>query len=197
MDKEYKYKPGDFGDIKDMVRKANELSDLSWEERANDFRLTGSNEDTSVKTAPSAKKSASTAKNSRGKSSGNSRKSSNDATAKESKTTKKSSTKQKSEEAKQKAKVTPSNSSADSDKAGKTPSPTIGNLDALWNAAKASKAKKLKEEDQTQVWVDSKLLRQIELLNVKCGKPAPTKHVVNAILQMFLDGHRKELQKLK
>lgn len=87
MDKEYKYKPGDFGDIKDMVRKANELSDLSWEERANDFRLTGPNEDTSVKTAAPAKKSASTAKNSRGKSSG-SRKSSADTTAKESKTTK-------------------------------------------------------------------------------------------------------------
>lgn len=113
------------------------------------------------------------------------------------KTTKKPSTKQKSEEAKQKAKVTPSNPSADNSKADKEPSSPVGSLEALWNAAKASKTKKLKEEDQTQVWIDSKLLRQIELLNVKCGKPAPTKHVVNAILTLFLDEHKKDLQKLK
>lgn len=113
------------------------------------------------------------------------------------KTTKKPSTKQKSEEAKQKAKVTPSSSSADNSKADKEPSSPVGSLEALWNAAKASKTKKLKEEDQTQVWLDSELYRKIEMFNLKCGKPVPIKHVVNAILTLFLDGHKKDLQKLK
>lgn len=193
----YNYKPGDFGNIKDLVRKANELSDLSWEERANDFRLIGTNEDTSVKTEAPAKKSANTAKNSKGRNKGSSKDGSTDAAAKESKTTKKPSTKQKSEETKQKVKVSQCDSSADNVKANKPTTLATYSLETLWDAARVSKAKKLKEDDQTQVWLDSELHRKIEMLNLKCGKPAPTKHVINAILTLFLDGHKKELQKLK
>lgn len=66
-------------------------------------------------------------------------------------------------------------------------------LDELWNAAKTSKSKKgLKE---SQVWVDDELYRKIELLNLKSGKPVPTKHIVNAILQLYLDEHKTEISK--
>lgn len=65
-------------------------------------------------------------------------------------------------------------------------------LDSLWEIAKASKAKKPKE---SQVWIDCELYRKIEMLNLKCGKPVPTKHVVNAILKLYLDGHKAEISK--
>lgn len=55
----------------------------------------------------------------------------------------------------------------------------------------------VKEEDQTQVWLDSELYRKIEMFNLKCGKPVPIKHVINAILQMFLDEHKAEIAKAK
>ncbi|MGN1253572.1 MAG: hypothetical protein ACI4T9_03215, partial [Prevotella sp.] len=55
-------------------------------------------------------------------------------------------------------------------------------LSALWHAASASKAGKFAE---SQVWIDKGLYRQIEAFNLRCGKPVPTKHVVNAILRMF------------
>lgn len=58
-------------------------------------------------------------------------------------------------------------------------------LDELWIAAKESKGKKNLKE--SQVWVDDELYRKIEMLNLKSGKPVPTKHIVNAILQMFID----------
>lgn len=64
--------------------------------------------------------------------------------------------------------------------------------DALWQTAAASKAKKPKE---TQVWLDNDLYRKIEMLNIKHGKPVPTKHLVNAILRMFIDEHKSEIQK--
>ena len=75
--------------------------------------------------------------------------------------------------------------------ANKSPSPS--GLDGLWSAAKASKAKKNLKE--SQVWVDDELYRKIELLNLKSGKPVPTKHIVNAILRMFMDEHKTEIQK--
>lgn len=65
-------------------------------------------------------------------------------------------------------------------------------LSALWHAASASKAGKFAE---SQVWIDKDLYRQIEAFNLKCGKPVPTKHVVNAILRMFMDEHKTEIQK--
>jgi hypothetical protein len=65
-------------------------------------------------------------------------------------------------------------------------------LSALWRAASASKAGKFAE---SQVWIDKGLYHQIETFNLKCGKPVPTKHVVNAILRMFMDEHRTEIQK--
>lgn len=61
MSTDFDYKPGMFGKIKDLVRKANEHSDSSLEKRVNDCRLTASNEDASVKTEESTKKSASAA----------------------------------------------------------------------------------------------------------------------------------------
>ncbi len=65
-------------------------------------------------------------------------------------------------------------------------------LSALWYAASASKAGKFAE---SQVWIDKGLYRQIEAFNLKCGKPVPTKHVVNAILRIFMDEHKTEIQK--
>ena len=65
----------------------------------------------------------------------------------------------------------------------------IDSLSALWYAASASKAGKFAE---SQV-----LYRQIEAFNLRCGKPVPTKHVVNAILRIFMDEHKTEIQKAK
>ena len=65
-------------------------------------------------------------------------------------------------------------------------------LSALWHAASASKAGKFAE---SQVWIDKGLYHQIEAFNLKCGKPVPTKHVINAILRMFMDEHKTEIQK--
>ena len=67
-------------------------------------------------------------------------------------------------------------------------------FEALWYAASASKAGKFAE---SQVWIDKRLYHQIEAFNLKCGKPVPTKHVVNAILRIFMDEHKKEIQKAK
>lgn len=65
-------------------------------------------------------------------------------------------------------------------------------LSALWRAASASKAGKFAE---SQVWIDKSLYRHIEAFNLKCGKPVPTKHVVNAILKLFLDANKAEIAK--
>lgn len=65
-------------------------------------------------------------------------------------------------------------------------------LSALWHAASASKAGKFAE---SQVWIDRGLYHQIEAFNLRCGKPVPTKHVVNAILRMFMDEHKTEMKK--
>lgn len=62
----------------------------------------------------------------------------------------------------------------------------------LWSAAAASKAKKPKE---SQVWLDNDLYRRIETINLKHGKPVPTKHLVNAMLKLFLDEHKAEIAK--
>lgn len=83
--------------------------------------------------------------------------------------------------------------------AGKTPEPSNGpipseGLSALWHLASASKAGKIAE---SQVWIDKGLYRQIEAFNLRCGKPVPTKHVVNAILRIFMDEHKAEIQKAK
>lgn len=65
-------------------------------------------------------------------------------------------------------------------------------LNSLWKAAKTSKAKKPKE---SQVWIDSELYREIEILNLKNGKPVPTRHLVNAILQLYLNERKAEVSK--
>lgn len=67
-------------------------------------------------------------------------------------------------------------------------------LSALWHATLASKAGKFAE---SQVWIDKGLYRQIEAFNLKCGKPVPTKHVVNAILRMFMDEHKTEMKNIR
>lgn len=80
-----------------------------------------------------------------------------------------------------------------------TPSSPVGSdnkengLNSLWEAAKTSKAKKSKE---SQVWIDDELYRKIEMLNLKNGKPVPTKHIVNAILQIYLNEHKTEISKV-
>lgn len=66
-------------------------------------------------------------------------------------------------------------------------------LNSLWEAAKTSKAKKPKE---SQVWIDSEFYRKIEMLNLKNGKQVPTKHLVNAILQIYLNEHKTEISKV-
>lgn len=191
MSTDFEYKPGMFGKIKDLVRKANEHSDSSWVRKVNDSRLTASNEDASVKAEEPTNKSASTAKSSKGESRGCSK---NNSTTAPSDNTKRRSTKPKSESSKPNGKVPQCDSSADKVKADKHTTSAAESLETLWNSAKASKAKGLKNEDQTQVWIDSKLYHKIEMLNLKCGKPVPTKHIVNAILQMFLDDHKTEIK---
>lgn len=71
-------------------------------------------------------------------------------------------------------------------------SPSSDDLSVLWRAASASKAGKFAA---SQVWIDKELYRQIEAFNLRCGKSVPTKHVINAILRMFIDGHKAEIQK--
>lgn len=193
----YNYKPGDFGDIKDLVRKANEKSNQPWSIRANAIESKTTNEGKSVETDSSNKKPAKSTMSTKNKRRGNSKAGSAKSTATESKKTKAPSTKQKPENPKPKAKVLSSDSSANKDKAENTLTPTADDLETLWDAARVSKTKKLKEDDQTQVWLDSELHRKIEMLNLKCGKPAPTKHVINAILTLFLDAHKSEIAKAK
>ena len=66
-------------------------------------------------------------------------------------------------------------------------------LDNLWSVATALKGKEFPEK---QVWLSKDLCLQIENLNLICGKPAPFKHVVNAILKLFLDEHKTEITKV-
>lgn len=191
----YQFKPGELGDIKDLVRKANEQSGWPWERETDGAQPKVSKEDASGKTASTAKKPKDTAKNAKGKRSGRSKKSSTDTVV--SKSSKKPSPKPKSENSRPKNKVPPSNPSAGKSKSDKATSQTSGSLESLWNVAKASKAKNLKKDEQTQVWLNSELYRKIEMLNLKCDKLVPTKHLVNAILQLFLDEHKSEIAKAK
>ena len=62
-----------------------------------------------------------------------------------------------------------------------------GSLEQLWQTAAASKAKKPKEK---QVWLDADLCHQVELLNLKHGKPSSVKHILNGIVKMYLDEHK-------
>lgn len=62
-------------------------------------------------------------------------------------------------------------------------------LDALWQAADISKAKKPKEK---QVWIDADLCHQLELLNLKHGKPSSVKHIINGIVKMYVDEHKND-----
>lgn len=62
-------------------------------------------------------------------------------------------------------------------------------LDALWQAADISKAKKPKEK---QVWIDADLSHQLELLNLKHGKPSSVKHIINGIVKMYVDEHKND-----
>lgn len=66
-------------------------------------------------------------------------------------------------------------------------------LDDLWQAAAISKAKKPKEK---QVWIDADLCRQIELLNLKHGKPSSVKHIINGIVKMYVDEHKNEIRNI-
>ena len=63
-------------------------------------------------------------------------------------------------------------------------------LDDLWQAAAISKAKKPKEK---QVWIDADLCHQLELLNLKHGKPSSLKHIINGIVKMYVDEHKNDL----
>lgn len=84
-------------------------------------------------------------------------------------------------------------SAAKASAASDEPNPS-DSLSALWCAASASKAGKFAE---SQVWIDKGLYHQIETFNLKCGKPVPTKHVVNAILRMFMDEHKTEMKNIR
>jgi hypothetical protein len=72
-------------------------------------------------------------------------------------------------------------------------SSTSNTLDDLWQAAAISKAKKPKEK---QVWIDTDLCHQLELLNLKHGKPSNLKHIINGILQLYVDEHKTEIRKI-
>lgn len=62
-------------------------------------------------------------------------------------------------------------------------------LDDLWQAAAISKAKKPEEK---QVWIDADLCHQLELLNLKRGKPSSVKHIINGIVKMYVDEHKND-----
>lgn len=149
MSTDYEYKPGMLGNIKNLVRKANQNQAPAWMQ----------NLEASVECDTDGDKANEPV--------------SNDKQLEES--YKKSTTRNK---ACGKKKEKPSVSSG---------------LDELWNATKESKTKKdLKE---SQVWINNELYRKVAKLNVGCGKPVPTKHVINAILQFYLDEHKTETQK--
>lgn len=62
-------------------------------------------------------------------------------------------------------------------------------LDDLWQAAAISKEKKPKEK---QVWIDADLCHQLELLNLKHGKPSSVKHIISGIVKMYVDEHKSD-----
>ena len=64
-------------------------------------------------------------------------------------------------------------------------------LDDLWQAAAISKAKKPEEK---QVWIDADLCHQLELLNLKRGKPSSVKHIINGIVKMYVDEHNSVIK---
>ena len=69
--------------------------------------------------------------------------------------------------------------------------PPSTTLDDLWQAAAISKAKKPKEK---QVWIDADLCHQLELLNLKHGKPSSVKHIINGIVKMYFDEHNSVIK---
>ena len=62
-------------------------------------------------------------------------------------------------------------------------------LEDLWQAAAISKAKKPEEK---QVWIDADLCHQLELLNLKHGKPSSVKHIISGIVKMYVDEHKSD-----
>lgn len=62
-------------------------------------------------------------------------------------------------------------------------------LEDLWQAAAISKAKKPEEK---QVWIDADLYHQLELLNLKHGKPSSVKHIISGIVKMYVDEHKSD-----
>lgn len=179
-------KPGSLGNIKDLLIKANSNDTPSWRENLNNAINGGRDDGMDNAKAPIDSQSEESSNN--------------------------SATKQKmSGKKKDSGAQKPPSSSRNDPKesmAGhiskpkdhtKEPIPVsqhsgASGLEDLWKIAKASKAKKdLKE---SQVWIDAGLYQKIGLLNLKTGKPVPTKHVVNAILQMFFDEHKGEITKV-
>ena len=77
-------------------------------------------------------------------------------------------------------------------KVGVQPKQSSSGIDTIWQAAAVSKAKKPKEK---QVWLDAELCNQLDLLNLKLGKPANLKHLVNGIMKMYIDDHEKDFEK--
>lgn len=179
-------KPGSLGNIKDLLIKANNNDTPSWRENLHNA-INGGKDD--------GMDNAQTSNDSQSEESSN----------------KSTTMRKKSGKKKNGGVPKPSSSSGDDPKesmAGhirkpkdhkKEPIPVsqhseASGLEGLWNVAKVSKAKKdLKE---SQVWIDAGLYQKIGLLNLKRGKPVPTKHVVNAILQMFFDEHKVEITKV-
>lgn len=163
------YKPGMFGSIKELLQKANRIS--------REGRL--QNQDVALPEVPLKAVESKEESDSRKKV---------EKPVMASAATKQKRKKSKTEKIHQKDVSVKESSPANS------PSQPCG-IEGLLDAAKASKAKKNLKE--AQVWIDEGLYRQIEMFNLKCGKPVPLKHVVNAILRLYLEEHKTEMAKAK
>ncbi len=161
-------KPAEFqSSLLKIASEVNSVGDeFSW-----DLKNKSSRNDT-VKTAPSRELDASTRNKDDGKATGKS---------------------EKAHPVKSKAEKESTKSSAKRANSTTPIIPESKGLNDLWETAKASKAKKNLKE--SQVWIDNELYRKIEMLNIKNGKPVPTKHVINAILCIFLAEHKLEISK--
>ena len=63
----------------------------------------------------------------------------------------------------------------------------ITHLDALSQLLSSAAELKSKKQKEKQVWLSENLYRKIEMLNIKHGKKVPTKHLINALIQLGLD----------
>ncbi len=59
-----------------------------------------------------------------------------------------------------------------------------------------AKQSKANSKNRSQVWIDSRMKRQLELLRIT-SLGLPVTHILNGIIEYFLESHREHIQKLR